>query len=69
VFSFRTWGGTISVIDGVAHDVSPGSWTVMAIHDSSLEAAVQPIEVRASGNPAWTITPQWQQLSEADFGR
>lgn len=69
VFSFRTWGGTISVINGVAHGVTPGSWTVMAIRDSSLEAAVQPIEVKASGNPAWTITPRWQELSEADFHR
>ncbi|MDP1825850.1 MAG: carboxypeptidase-like regulatory domain-containing protein [Archangium sp.] len=69
VFSFLTWGGTVSVINGVAHDVTPGTWTVMAIRGTSHEAAVQPIEVKASGNPVWTITPQWQQLSEADFTR
>jgi hypothetical protein len=35
----------------------------------SMEAAFQPIEVKESGNAPWSMTPQWQPVSEADFGR
>lgn len=66
---FIAHGAPLRLVNGVAQHVLPGAWTVMLFRTGSLEAAVQPIEVKAGANPVFTITPQWQQLDPAAFGR
>ncbi len=61
-------GETLRMDNGVARHVLPGPWTVVLFRSgAALEAAVQPIEVKASGNPVWTLSPQWQPLDPADL--
>ena len=53
----------IEVNNGVARNVLPGQWTVV-LHNDQREVSLEPIEVKASGNPVWTITPQWQPVPQ-----
>ncbi|MDP3153917.1 MAG: carboxypeptidase regulatory-like domain-containing protein [Archangium sp.] len=63
-----TGGGALLMDHGVARHVLPGPWTVVFFRvGQSMEAAMQPIEVKASGNPVWTLSPQWQQVDPADL--
>jgi hypothetical protein len=55
----------IQLKQGIGRNVLPGPWTVVLFKRTSSgegEASLQPIEVKESGNPVWTITPQWQPV-------
>lgn len=62
-------GDSLRVINGSAHNVLPGAWTVLLFRRNGMafETAMQPIEVKAANNPVWTISPQWQAVDPSQF--